>query len=145
MFTYNFHYSYLHSCFLLLASTRATILRVGLVELPSKVECEGTTGWIIAIYLTDAIDDAAVFVGIEYIVATQVKRQRSETAQVEVALHAQVAPEGVVRETEVGDIALRRIAEACVQSPAMRQFYGVVPSKVCIRMVEGDLITVGTG
>ena len=34
----------LHSCFLLVASTRAAILRAGLVELPRQVENEGAAG-----------------------------------------------------------------------------------------------------
>ena len=80
----------LHSCFLLLTSTTTTILRVSLVELPSEVEGEGTSGRIVDGQLADAIDDAAVLVGIEYIVAAQVGCQGAEAAQVEVTLHTKV-------------------------------------------------------
>ena len=96
----------LHSCFLLLAGTRATILRVCLVELPRQVEREGATSRVVDGNLADAIDDAAVLVGIEHIVAAQVGSQRAKAAQVEVALHAEVASEGGAVEAEVVHVAL---------------------------------------
>ena len=134
----------LHAGLLLLSGTRTTIFRVGLVELPREVEREGASGRVIDGKLADAIDDAAVLVGIEYIVAAQVGCQGAEAAQVEVALHTEVASEDGADEAEVVYVAFRRQAHACAQAPAMRQLHGVVPSHVDIRTVEGDLAPVGT-
>ena len=117
---------------------------MSLVERPSEVEGEGTTGRVVDGQLADAIDDAAVLVGIEYIVAAQVDRQAAKAAQVEVALHTEVASEDGADEAEVVYVAFRRQAHACAQAPAMRQLHGVVPSHVDIRTVEGDLAPVGT-
>ena len=103
-----------HSCLLLLAGTTSTILRAGLVEFPRQVEREGTAGGIVDGDITDAIDDAAILVGVEHIVATQVGCQGAETAQVEITLHAEVGSETGASEAEVVDVALRRIAEPCV-------------------------------
>jgi len=138
------YYISLHSCLLLLAGTRAAILRLGLVELPREVEGEGASGRVVGGNLADAIDDAAALVGIEHIVAAQVGCQGAEAAQVEVALHAVVVSEGDAVEAEVVHVTLRRQAHACTQAPAMRQLHGVVPSKVDIRTAEGDLAAVGT-
>ena len=137
-------YLQLHTCFLLLAGTRATILRVSLVELPCEIEGEGASGRVVGGNLADAIDDGTVLVGIEYIVATQVGCQGAEAAQVEVALHSEVASEDGAVEACVVYVAFRRQAHTCAQAPAMRQLHGVVPSKVDIRAAEGDLAAVGT-
>ena len=134
----------LHSCFLLFSGTRATIFRVSLVELPCDVEGEGTAGRIVDGQLADAIDDAAVLVGLEYIVAAQVGCQGAEAAQVEVALHAEVASECGADEAGVVHVAFRRQAHTCAQAPAMRQLHGVVPSNVDIRTAEGDFALVNT-
>ena len=83
----------LHSCLLLRASTRAAILRAGLVELPGKVEREGATGRIVRCQLADAVDDSIRLVSMEGIAATEVEGQRAHALQVEVALQPDVGEE----------------------------------------------------
>ena len=65
----------LHPRLLLFAGTRAAILRAGLVELPGKVECEGTTSRIVDGEVAIAVDDGIGLVGIEDVDAAQVGSQ----------------------------------------------------------------------
>ncbi len=54
----------LHTSFLLIAGTGATILRAGLVELPHEVDEESATGGIADGQLADAVDGGVGLVGI---------------------------------------------------------------------------------
>ena len=79
----------LHSCFLLLAGTTSAILRASLVELPGEIDQERATGGVVNRQFADAIDSGIGFVGVEEVNTTHIEGQLSQTAEVEVALHAE--------------------------------------------------------
>ena len=78
-----------HSCLLLLSGAGAAVLRAGLVELPDEVEGDGAAGGVVGREFADAVDDGGGLVGVQDVVAAHIEGQLSQTAQVEVALHAE--------------------------------------------------------
>ena len=97
----------LHTGFLLLAGTRATILRAGLVELPGKVEHKGATGRIVRGQLPISVDDGIGLVGVEDIAATQVESECTHTLQVEITLQTYVGEKASAGHAEVVVVTLR--------------------------------------
>jgi hypothetical protein len=65
----------LHTGFLLLTGTRATVLRASLIELPGEVENKGATRRIKHGQLAWTIQGSLGLVAVEYIVATQVESE----------------------------------------------------------------------
>ena len=80
----------LHTSLLLLTSTTTTILRACLVELPGEVYDKGATGRITESQLAWTIHGAISLIGVEDVVATQVESERTQTAQIDVALNTQI-------------------------------------------------------
>ena len=119
--------SYLHTCLLLLAGTRAAILRVGFVELPRQVEREGTTGGVVHLEVAIAVDDGIGLVAVEEVVATQVYRERAKTAEAEILLHAEVAHDAGLGDVEVIVVAFGGKVQVSTQAQVVGQLDGVAP------------------
>ena len=126
----------LHSCFLLLTGTRATILRAGLVELPHEVHREGAAGRVLDGQFAIAIDDGIGFVGIEDVIATQVERERTQPTQADVALYTEIGLELSLLDAEVVHMTFRTSCEIGTHSPALRQFDVVLPREIEVWAVE---------
>ena len=126
----------LHSCFLLVASTRAAILRAGLVELPSEVEDESAAGGIVGGEVAIAEDDGLGLVGIEEVDAAQVGSQRAQTTKRDIFLYAEAAYDAGLRDAEVVVLTLRGPIHVGTQSEIARQFDGVAPRSVEPRLAE---------
>lgn len=135
---------FLHAGLLLLASTATTIFRAGLVELPDEVDEEGAAARIGCRQFTDAVDGGVSLVGVEDVNATHIKRQLSETAEVEVALYANREVETLGCDAEVVVVTLRSPLGIGTQAEAVRQFDVVVPDKRDVWVVEGLDGTVGS-
>ena len=133
----------LHSCFLLFSGSGATILRAGLIELPDEIDEECATGGVADGQLSDAVDGGIGLVGVEDVVATHIERQRAETTEVEVALHAEREVETLGVDAEVVVVALRCPLGIGRQTKTMRQFDVVVPDERDVWVVEGLDGTVG--
>ena len=97
----------LHTCLLLLAGTTSAILRAGLVELPIEVDEERAAGGVGGREFADAVDDGLGLVSVQNINAANIKSQLSETAEVEVVLHAKCEVESLGGDAEVVVVALR--------------------------------------
>ena len=135
----------LHSCFLLLTGTRATILRAGLVELPREIHREGATGRVLDGQFAIAIDDGIGFVGIEEVITTQVERERTQPTQADVTLHTEIGLELSLLDAEVVHMTFRTPCEIGTQAPALRQFDVVLPREVEVWVVERLDSTTNTG
>ena len=128
----------LHSCLLLRASTRAAVLRAGLVELPRQVEDEGTAGGIAGGEVAIAEDDGLGLVGIEEVDAAQVGSQRAQTVERDVLLDAEVADDAGPCDAEVVVLALCSPLQVGTQTKGVGQFNGVAPGAVEPGLGEDD-------
>ena len=118
----------LHPRLLLLAGTRAAILRAGLVELPGKVDREGATGGIVRCQLSVSVDDSVGLVNMEGIAATEVEGQRAHVLQVEVALQADVGEETGLGHAEIVVVTFRIPLGRDIEAETVRQFDVILPA-----------------